>query len=86
VRGLLHFFIVADFACAVVLVAVGMRLEFLRMGEMPERRSFLSLRRRLPSELSKEYHAYRRQSLRVMFAFVIVIAIGALLIWTENSL
>jgi uncharacterized membrane protein len=86
VQGFLGFLIFADFACAVVLWAMGFRLGFLMMGEIPERPSFLSLRRPLPSELSKEYYAYRRQSLRVVFAFVMVLAVGALLIWIDHLL
>jgi len=86
VRGLLQFLYFVDFACAIVLLAMGFRLGFLMMGEIPDRPSFLSLRRPLPSELSNEYYAYRRQSLRVFFAFVMTLAVGALLIWIDHLL
>jgi hypothetical protein len=86
VRGLLHVLIFADFAGAAVLLAIGIRLEFLKMSELPERRSFPSLRRPLPSELSEAYHAYQRRFMQCMFAFVVVIAFGAVLSWISNSL
>jgi hypothetical protein len=85
VRELLHFLIFVDMACVAVLVAMGVRLEFLKAGELPERRSFLSLRRPIPNELSNEYRAYQRRFVRILFAFVILIAMGALLLWIDNS-
>ena len=78
--------ILADFVCAVVLVAMGIRLEFLKVGKLPERRRFLSLRRPLSSELSKEYYAYHRRLMWLTFAFVMTIAMGALLFWIDNSI
>jgi hypothetical protein len=82
VQRLLHFLIFADFVCAAVLLAMGIRLEFLKSGEMPERR-FLSLRRPLPSELSKDYHTYHRRFLRLLLGLIAVILVGALLFWID---
>lgn len=82
----LHFLIAVDWGCAVVLWAMGFRAAFLRAGEYVERRGLFTLRRPLPSEFSKEYYAYYRQSTWLGLAFVAVIAIGFFLFWLDNLL
>jgi|SRR5271165_4100311 len=83
-RDFLHFLIAVDWGCAVVLWAMGFRAVFLRAGEYVERRGLFTLRRPLPSEFSKEYYVYYRQSIWLGLAFFAVIAIGALLFWLDN--
>jgi hypothetical protein len=75
--------IFADWGCAVVLVAMVVRLAFLRAGELPEWRGVLTLRRPLASELSKEFHAYNRQIIRLLLALALVVAVGAFLFWLD---
>ena len=77
--------IFVDWGCAVVLVAMAGRLAFLRAGELPEWRGLLTLRRPLASELSKEFHAYNRQFIRLMLAFAAVLAVGAFLFWLDGQ-
>ncbi|WP_027519906.1 hypothetical protein [Bradyrhizobium sp. WSM1417] len=76
--------IFVDWGCAVVLVAMAGRLAFLRAGELPEWRGLLTLRRPLASELSKEFHAYNRQFIRLMLALPLVLAVGAFLFWLDS--
>ena len=62
---------------------MAVRLAFLRAGEVPASRGSLTLRRRLASELSKEFHAYNRRFARLMLVLGLVLALGALLFWME---
>lgn len=80
----LRVLIFADWGCMVVLVAMAVRLAFLRAGEVPEWRGVLTLRRPLASELSKEFHAYNRQLIRLMLPLGVVLAVGVFLFWLDN--
>src|SRR5437773_1309956 len=82
-REVLRVLIFADWGCAVVLLVMVVRLAFLRAGELPEWRGLLTLRRLLASELSKEFHAYNRQLVRLMLALALVLAVGAFLFWLD---
>ena len=83
-HDLLRVLIVADWACAVVIVLMVGRLAFLRAGAAPAWRGLLTLRRPLASELSKEFHAYNARLIRLLLALVPVLAIGALLFWLDS--
>jgi hypothetical protein len=76
--------IFVDWGCGVVLLATAGRLAFLRAGELPASRGLLTLRRPLASELSKEFHAYNRQFIRLMIALALVVAVGAVLFWLDS--
>lgn len=83
-RDVLHLLIFFDFACAVVLVILGVQTSFFRASEYWERRgSLFSLRRPRPSEFSKEYYATYRRSVWLAVVFVAVLALGGLLSWLD---
>lgn len=81
----LHFLIAVDWGCAVVLMAMGVRATFLRMGEYFERSgSLFSLRSPLPSEFSKKYYFYFSQSIWLGLAFAATLALGVILLWIND--
>ena len=83
-RDVLHLVIFFDWACAAVLVILGVQTSFFRANEYLERRgSLFSLRRLRPSEFSKEYYASYRRSVWLAVAFFAVLAIGGLLTWVD---
>ena len=84
-RKFLHVLIAIDFGCAVVIFVLGLRTSFFRANEYLVRRgSLFSLKRPLPSEFSKEYYASYRRSVWLGFFFMVVVAFGAFLMWTER--
>ena len=81
----LHFLIAVDWGCAVVLMAMGVRATFLRMGEYMNRHgSLFSLRSPLPSEFSKKYYFHFNQSVWLGLASAATLAIGFLLFWIND--
>lgn len=82
-HDLLRVLTFAAWGCAVVILAMAIRLAFLRAGTLAEWRGLLTLRRPLASELSPEFHAANGQLMRLMLAFAAVLGIGALLFWLD---
>jgi hypothetical protein len=83
-RDALHVLIFVDWACAVVLIVLGLQTAFFRADEYLERRgSLFSLRRPLPSEFSKEYYASYRRSVWLAVAFFAVLAVWGFLSWLD---
>ncbi|RXH13924.1 hypothetical protein [Bradyrhizobium guangzhouense] len=83
-RDFLRFFLIVDFGCAAVLFFVVVRETFFRAGEYWDRSSsLLSLRRPQPSEFSNEYYASWRRSVWLAIALLVVLAMGALLLWLD---
>ncbi|GAA0028601.1 MULTISPECIES: hypothetical protein [Bradyrhizobium] len=85
-HDLLRVLAFATWGCAVVILAMAIRLAFLRAGASPEWRGLLTLRRPLASELSWEFHAANGQLMRLMLAFAAMLGIGALLFWLDTLL
>lgn len=84
-RDFLRVLIFLDFGCAAVVVALGVRSSFFRVGEYLDRRgSLFSLRRPLPSEFSNVYYASYRRSVWLALAFFGLLVLGALLSWLDR--
>jgi hypothetical protein len=83
-HSFLHILMSVGFVCAVIFWFRGVILSFrassMRWDESKKlRRGFLSLRRPLPSEFSKEYYAALRQRLWSFLGFLAAIVTTALL-------
>jgi len=83
-RDLLHFLIALDWACALIIWAMGIRTAFLRANEYWEHGFFTLGLPPPPREVSKRYYVYYRQSIWLGAAFLGTLAVGALLIWLDR--
>lgn len=82
-HDLLYFLMIVNVISAVVIWVIGIHQRFLMLEDLPDGRGWLSLRRVLPNELPERYHARRRQSIRLLFAFFALLAVEAFLLWLD---
>jgi len=84
-QDLLHFLIIVNAGAGIVIWAMALREGLMMTSNAPEWRGWLTLRRPLASELSEPYLAHRRQMIRFLLAFVVVLVVEALLALLYNQ-
>jgi hypothetical protein len=83
-HDLLHFLMIVNAGASIVIWAMAVRESLGMVSNAPEWRGWLTLRRPLASELSEPYLAHRRQMMRFLFAFCVLLVVEVLLILLNN--